>query len=167
VIATGEKEDDMRVRFLVLTLGTACLGLVVLALPAGRAGDDHGHGGSAATSQARLQTERAGSMAPMVPPTKPYRSSFYFPDSARADRKRVVRLYDNYYSPSLLWVPAGTEVRFVNDGRHSHTITCNWLWESGELKPGKSFSLTFTQYGTYYYYCRHHTQWMRGTVTVY
>ena len=160
----------MRVHFLTVALGMACLALVVLGVPVGRA-QDHGHGGSSAMPQAKLQAQRAGSMAPayppQFPPTTPYRSSFFFPDSARAERKREVRLYDNYYSPSLLMVPAGTEVRFINDGRHSHTVTCNWLWESGDLKPGQSFSLIFTRYGTYYYDCRHHDQWMRGTVTVY
>jgi plastocyanin len=57
-------------------------------------------------------------------------------------------------------------VRWTNRGRHSHTVTCNWLWESGELKKGKSFSLTFTRPGTYYYYCRLHSRTMRRRIIV-
>jgi plastocyanin len=101
------------------------------------------------------------------PPTTAFRSRFFFPDSVKPKQKSEVTLYDNYFSPSVLWVAAGTEVRFTNQGQHHHTTTCNWVWESGDLAPGKSFSLTFSRSGNYSYYCRHHTSWMRGTVTVY
>jgi plastocyanin len=58
-------------------------------------------------------------------------------------------------------------VRFTNRGRHHHTTTAPWLWESGELKRGESFSLTFSRTGRYYYYCRIHPGCMRGQIEVF
>ena len=65
-------------------------------------------------------------------------------------------------------VQPGTTVRWVNYGQHSHTVTANdGSWDSGDIKPGASYSATFKQPGTYYYYCRHHTQdKMQGVVNV-
>jgi plastocyanin len=41
------------------------------------------------------------------------------------------------------------------------------LWDSGDLAPGASYSATFTRPGTYYYYCRHHTNdKMQGAIVV-
>jgi plastocyanin len=108
-----------------------------------------------------------GRLMPTYPPTEPFRAAYFFPKGAKAERKRDVALQDNYYSPSILYVPVNTEVRFKNEGHHTHTVTCNGVWESGELRPGESFRLTFTRTGTYYYYCRLHARWMHGTVAVY
>jgi plastocyanin len=148
----------MRAIFFSFALGAAAIGLVVQAQQRARAAGDHNHGSSGA---------KIHSSTGYHPPTVPYRSAFFFPESARAERERDVRLSDNYFSPSILWVQAGTKVRFTNDGKHTHTVTCDTIWESGEMKRGESFSLIFTRTGTYYYYCRHHTKWMRGTITVY
>jgi plastocyanin len=146
----------------------ACLALLAAAwLPSGHAADDHMHGPAARPAQAAISAKPAGQLVPMYPPTKPYSSAAFFPTSARAERERYVTLYDNYFSPSLLWVPARTKVTFLNRGRHHHTITCNWLWESGDLPRGEWFSLIFTRTGTYSYHCRHHDYWMKGTITVY
>jgi len=105
------------------------------------------------------------------PPTEPYRARFIFPkappDRPRPDQVRDVSLYDNYYSPSTHFIPSGMTVRFINRGRHHHTTTAPWVWESGELEPGQSFSLTFTRPGRYYYYCRIHPGCMRGQIEVF
>jgi plastocyanin len=160
----------MRAIFFSFALGAATLGLVVQAQQGVQAAGDHNHG-SGRSSGAKMHylpgTKQTAVLIPVYPTTEPYRSAFFFPESARAERERDVRLSDNYFSPSILWVQAGTKVRFTNDGKHTHTVTCDTIWESGEMKRGDSFSLIFTRAGTYYYYCRHHTKWMRGTITVY
>jgi plastocyanin len=85
---------------------------------------------------------------------------------APAPAGRDVRLYDKYYSPSLLYVAPGTTVRWVNSGSHVHTVTSgDGRWDSGDLAPGAEFRLMFPQRGTYSYYCRHHAG-MKGQVVV-
>jgi plastocyanin len=76
-------------------------------------------------------------------------------------------LYDNYFSPSDLYILPGTAVRWKNYGQHHHTVTsANGVWDSGELGPGGEFGLTFTRPGSYRYFCRFHSQDMYGTVIV-
>jgi plastocyanin len=78
-----------------------------------------------------------------------------------------VGAYDNYFEPRTLNVQPGTTVRWVNYDKHSHTVTANdGRWDSGDIPPGGTYSLTFQQPVTYYY-CRHHTQdRMYGTIVV-
>src|SRR5262249_14429061 len=80
---------------------------------------------------------------------------------------REVRIADNYFSPSYLFVPAGTLVHWKNHGKHAHTVTCQGVWDSGPLEPGTGFSVVLTQPGTYTYYCQIHPALMRGSVVVY
>ena len=181
----------MRTFCLSVVLGTASLGLLVCSAPPGRAEDEHRkderpkvdprktpppplrspYDTPADRRSGKLDPYGAGSsegrLMPEYPPTERFRAPYFFPKGAKAERTREVVLYDNYYSPSTLYVPEGTQVRFKNGGRHTHTTTCDWVWESGELKPGESFTLTFTRTGTYYHYCRMHTRWMRGRIVVY
>jgi len=154
--------------------GAALLGLLA---PAGR-GDDHSahrdKGQTESWYQPRLRTYSDRSLTPLEllqqPPARPYRSAFYFPKDPPARPKwnevQDVYLTDDYFSPYYLMIPIGTTVRFTNRGRHHHTTTCDWLWESGEMNKGASFSITFSRVGRYYYYCRHHRD-MRGVIDVY
>jgi len=103
----------------------------------------------------------------IYPLLQPYRSAYFFPMEPRADQVRDIALMDNYFSPSLYYVPAGMTIRWTNKGRHHHTVTADGLWESGELAPGGSISIRFVRPGTYYYYCRLHPRDMRGTITVF
>jgi plastocyanin len=148
-----------------LTIAVAGLALAgLLALP-GQA-DDH----QRMSYQGKLSQSQGMADLRYQPSTERYRSSFYFPKDPPArltdDKVRDVTLYDDYFSPSYLMVPSGMTVRFTNDGDHHHTSTANWLWESGELKKGESFSITFSRTGRYYYYCRHHRR-MSGTIVVF
>jgi plastocyanin len=90
------------------------------------------------------------------------------PSAGKPTTTATVGAYDNQFSPQTINVQPGTTVRWVNYGRHSHTVTANNdSWDSGDIKPGASYSATFKQPGTYYYYCRHHTQdKMQGTIVV-
>jgi hypothetical protein len=54
----------------------------------------------------------------------------------------------------------------MNRGRHAHTVTAeDDRWDSGDIRPGASYTATFQRPGTYEYFCRHH-EGMRGTVVV-
>jgi plastocyanin len=90
------------------------------------------------------------------------------PRPAKPTTVSTVGAYDNRFSPQTLNVQPGTTVRWVNYGHHAHTVTANDdSWDSGDIKPGASYSATFKQPGTYYYYCRHHTaDKMQGTIVV-
>jgi plastocyanin len=90
------------------------------------------------------------------------------PSPAQPTTTATVGAYDNRFLPQTLNVQPGTTVRWVNYGQHNHTITADDdSWDSGDIKPGATYSATFRQPGIYYYYCRHHTQdKMQGTIVV-
>lgn len=84
---------------------------------------------------------------------------------------RIVRGADNPqlaspYSPGTLTVAAGTTVTWVNQDVVIHTVTSDdGLFDSGSMRPGDRFSLTFATPGTFTYACIPHP-FMRGTVVV-
>ena len=88
--------------------------------------------------------------------------------SPRPTTDVTVGAYDNCFEPATITVQPGTTVRWVNYGKRTHTVTANdGRWDSGDIPPGGTYSATFQQPGTYYYYCRHHTQdKMQGTIVV-
>jgi plastocyanin len=90
------------------------------------------------------------------------------PSPAEPTTTATVGAYDNRFEPQTINVQPGTTVRWVNYGQHAHTVTADdGSWDSGDIQPGASYSATFNNPGTYYYYCRHHTQdRMRGVVVV-
>lgn len=69
----------------------------------------------------------------------------------------------NSYSPVTLTVPVGTKVTWTNKDGNPHTVTSG-LFDS-YLGYGQSFSYTFTDRGTYNYYCKPHDE-MSGKVIV-
>lgn len=91
--------------------------------------------------------------------------------SARVERPAAVvalGIRDNQFEPRSIQVPAGTTVRWVNYGRHVHTVTSSnpkWQWDSGDMVPGQAFSVTFEEPGVYRYHCRHH-RGMEATIIV-
>lgn len=70
----------------------------------------------------------------------------------------------NAFSPTTLTVPLGTKVTWTNYDGNPHTVTSG-LFDSGLLGYGQSFSYTFTDNGTYNYYCKPHEE-MSGKVIV-
>lgn len=72
------------------------------------------------------------------------------------------------YSPSTIKVVIGVNstVTWVNQDTAIHTVTAtDKSFDSGDIKPGASFTFTFTTPGTYTYGCIYHA-WMKGTVVV-
>jgi plastocyanin len=161
----------MRAHLLFVVAGLSCVGSVGLLAPEGRG--DHPEMPSAGRSSSAPGDTRSGSGARITatPSTEAYRNPSFFPlDPPKHPRPHQVRditMMDNYFSPSILYIPAGMTVRFTNRGRHQHTTTANKLWESGSLRQGESVGLTFTRTGKYYFFCRKHPRQMHGTITVY
>lgn len=68
-----------------------------------------------------------------------------------------VTLLDNLFSPRIVRVPVGGEVRWVNDGRGPHTVTADvGSFASADLEPGASFATTFDEAGAFAYHCSLH-----------
>jgi plastocyanin len=160
-------------KLLYLVVGAIGWSLLALWTLSGYAGDyPSSHSGQIGmTTYPQQKGSSKARLRPEFPPISPYRELYYFPHAAperpAPDKVRDITLYDNVYSPSIQYVSSGMTVRWTNRGKHHHSITSDWRWESGELNPGDSFSLTFTRKGTYYYYCRLHSEYMRGKIVVY
>jgi len=80
---------------------------------------------------------------------------------------------NNCFSPNPISVAPGTPVTWTNNDQLSHTITsgkvsdsnAGSLFDSGLVKPGKTFQFTFANVGAYNYFCTVHP-WMIGEVDV-
>ena len=66
--------------------------------------------------------------------------------------------------PAASVTGVGTTVTWINMDSVQHTVTGEG-WGSGTLRPGESWSYTFTQPGTYFYKCTIHPE-MTGLVMV-
>ncbi|MDV3278211.1 MAG: plastocyanin/azurin family copper-binding protein [Nitrososphaerales archaeon] len=72
----------------------------------------------------------------------------------------------NFYLPANFTAKVGQTVTWVNRDSGPHTVTSSTgVFDSGSIASGASFSFTFTQAGTYQYYCTYHL-WMKGTIVV-
>jgi plastocyanin len=78
----------------------------------------------------------------------------------------TVTAADNRFDPPTLAVQPGTTVKWANGGSHPHTVTDRaGKFDSGDIAPGGTYSVTFQTPGTYRYYCKHH-KGMEGTIVV-
>jgi len=89
----------------------------------------------------------------------------------RAYQVVTVHIRDNAYTPDAATIAPGATVRWINDGRNPHTVTSSKAgqFDSGVLKPGKSFTRSFPKAGTFKYYCTLHgtpTSGQRGALGV-
>jgi amicyanin len=70
------------------------------------------------------------------------------------------------FNADTVRVVAGDSVRWTNRDVVPHTSTADeGEWESPLIEPGKSFTQTFNQAGTFAYHCTPHP-FMRGVVIV-
>jgi plastocyanin len=80
---------------------------------------------------------------------------------------RAVQIHDDFYTPKKLRIAPGDTVQWTNSGNSPHTTTSSTgLWNSGTLNPGDFFSLTFTNVGSFPYFCQVHGVSMSGTINV-
>jgi amicyanin len=79
-----------------------------------------------------------------------------------------VNMVDLQYDPMIITVSAGTTVTWYNNDTVDHTVTTfsgPASFDSGVIRPGETFSFTFTEAGTYDYWCTLHP-FMEGQVFV-
>jgi plastocyanin len=80
----------------------------------------------------------------------------------------------NVFGPATVVIIAGGTVTWTNQDAMTHTTTSDvGAWDSGDIGPGKTFSVTLNVPGTYTYHCKYHAilqgaTWMGmvGTVIV-
>jgi plastocyanin len=84
-----------------------------------------------------------------------------------------VRAIDNSFDPVGARVPAGTTVRWTNAGRQDHDVVpvgdptaAEWGADVEHFHPGDTYEHTFTEPGTYNYYCTIHGTEAKGMVGV-
>lgn len=78
-----------------------------------------------------------------------------------------VNIFNYKFDPETVTVPAGTTVTWTNKDEIPHTVASsdNKFKGSSGLDTGDSYSYTFTEPGTYSYYCTLHP-FMKGKVIV-
>jgi amicyanin len=82
------------------------------------------------------------------------------------ERMHEVRIENFSFSPATLTVSAGTKVTWVNRDDVPHTVVSrDKKIKSGALDTDQQFIFTFTEPGTYDYYCSLHPK-MTGKVVV-
>lgn len=92
-------------------------------------------------------------------------------DNGDPSDEAVIQMVGQSFSPSNLEVEAGTTVTWQNSSDLVHTVTSgsdrehDELFNSGDVAPGDSYSFTFTDTGTFDYFCIPHPG-MAGTITV-
>jgi plastocyanin len=75
------------------------------------------------------------------------------------------------FSPKTISIDPGGSITFDNTGNEAHTATAdNGSFDTGNLDPGDSKTITIKAPGTYPFYCKYHGgpggTGMSGTITV-
>jgi plastocyanin len=85
---------------------------------------------------------------------------------AKSTKSEVV-IANFSFSPQTFTLPPGATVTWTNRDNEPHTVTSadNRFSKSPVLKPGQSFSNTFSAAGTYSYFCSIHPR-MTGKIIV-
>jgi plastocyanin len=83
-----------------------------------------------------------------------------------AAASNAVAIQGFVFDPPTAAVAAGSEVSWTNADPAAHTVTADdGSFDSGPMDPGRTFSATFDQPGSFAYHCEIHPT-MKGTVTV-
>lgn len=62
------------------------------------------------------------------------------------------------YNPSQKVITPGTTITFTNKDNASHTVTSTSnIFDSGTVKSGNTWTYTFNDIGTFYFYCNYHS----------
>ncbi|MDD3265439.1 MAG: plastocyanin/azurin family copper-binding protein [Dehalococcoidales bacterium] len=92
-------------------------------------------------------------------------SSFPAKDTSKPGGVEVM-IQSGSFSPQEIRIKPGETVTWINEGEVSHTVTSwrqytaddGWkyveigtIWDSGDVKPGESYTRSFNQEGTYQY----------------
>jgi plastocyanin len=85
--------------------------------------------------------------------------------TARAATTHQVTITDSTFSPASLTIASGDTVTWTNAGVLPHTVTQSGGFDSGNLDPGHTYTLTLSAAGSYAYACSYHPEQV-GSVTV-
>ncbi len=78
----------------------------------------------------------------------------------------TVTIQDFKFLPANLTVKAGAKVTVTNSDSTTHTATADGgAFDTGDLNPGASKTITLGKAGTYPYHCQIHS-FMKGTIVV-
>lgn len=70
------------------------------------------------------------------------------------------------YTPANIEITAGTTIVWRNSDQVDHSVTArDGTWDSGIIRPGATWQRTFTEPGTYDFFCTPHP-FMKGTIVV-
>lgn len=84
----------------------------------------------------------------------------------RAAHTHAVTIHNFAFRPPELTVSIGDTIVWTNSDIVSHTVTAaDGSFDSGEIKPGKSWKFVAKKPGTFRYFCAPHPN-MHGTLTV-
>ena len=79
---------------------------------------------------------------------------------------RTIEIKDFPFQPNSISVPVGTTATWINHDSVAHTITSDdGKFDSGTIESGGEFKFTFSQPGSYGYYCKIHPS-MKGEVMI-
>jgi plastocyanin len=92
--------------------------------------------------------------------------------SQQTEQKAAVTIKNFSFNPATLTVKAGTNVTWTNEDSVTHDLTNDAIGDIAEgrlfsldVEPGKTFSFTFNNTGTYNYHCDIHPS-MKGAIVV-
>ena len=79
-----------------------------------------------------------------------------------------VAIKSSTFVPGTVGISKGTTVTWTNDDGVQHTVTSvpQGAFDSGPIDPGKTYSYTFNQAGTFEYSCTIHPSMLHGNVVV-
>ncbi|MFN0094903.1 MAG: hypothetical protein ACKVVT_09010 [Dehalococcoidia bacterium] len=125
-----------------------------------------------ATATPAAATPTPGATQPPPTPTRAPASPTPIPATPTASgegpRNVTVTVNDNFFSPSQLSLPRGSTVTWTWAGEAIHDVT--GPFGRSELQKSGSFTLTFSQAGTFQYVCSVHNAppatFMRGTIVI-
>jgi plastocyanin len=93
------------------------------------------------------------------------------PQAPQDSTDPAVQIVDSSFKDKTITIAAGTTVVWTHDGNRPHTVTADdGSFDSSTLNSSDSFKFTFSEPGTYPYYCRFHGgpggTGMSGTIIV-
>src|SRR5215207_630407 len=163
-MSRGSRPDERWEDPVKKTLCLATLSVFAVAVFASAAGAQPSY------PQAQMTQPQAPAAQPQYAAPQMQAPAPSAPAAGAQDQQNVSVNVQNFaFDPPNIVVAPGTTVTWVNNDRAPHTVTATdpaGAFDSRTLRPGQSFSFTFTQPGTSYaYYCAIHPS-MTGTVTV-